>query len=215
MSLGWRGQKEFDDHLAFFDKMFRTLKKEGNLNPDYITFRKESEVLINYSDNCRAGFIMLNSVMNNQEAFKNFLESTKGFGINERIFMTNFTSTLMYLILMNYSNIENLLLTILKGAKYGNGKDECIDGSETLAILLGKIKKIYSKEPFPREILDTKFRNAIAHGWYYITYDTMIYFEDALLQKKKTLSVAELLRKQMRLNILGSAIAYLVLAMDY
>ena len=41
MALGWRGTEEFNDHFAFFDKMFRTLKKQGNLNLDYTNFRKE------------------------------------------------------------------------------------------------------------------------------------------------------------------------------
>lgn len=121
----------------------------------------------------------------------------------------------MYVILLNYSNIENMLLTILKGAKYGNKTNEQIDGSETLENLIRKIEKIYAKESLPMEILDTKFRNAIAHGWYFISSDSVIYFEDALLQEKKILSVAELLRKHIRLNILGSAIGHLVLAMDY
>lgn len=215
MSLGWRGKKEFDDHFAFFDKMFRTLKKQGKLNSDYINLRNQSEILIKYSDNCRAGFHKLDSVTRDADTFQKFLKATKEFGFDESIFMTNYTSILMYLILMNYANIESMLLIILKGARYGNGKNEFVDGSETLTYLFKKIEKLYPNEQFPYDVIDTKFRNAIAHGWYFITHDGMVYFEDALMKKKKVLSVEHLLRKQIRLNILGMAITHLVLAMDY
>lgn len=215
MTLGWRGKKEFEDHFAFFDKMFRTLKKEGKINPDYTNFRNESELLIAYTDHCRESFQKLDNVIRDVKQFQVFLKDVTNYGIDEKVFMMTYTSYLMYLILMSYANIENMLLTILKGARYGTKKDDFVNGSETLAQLLNKIEKIYPKEQLPYEVIDTKFRNALAHGWYFINNEQIIYFEDAMLKKKKILTVAQLLRKHIRLNILGMAVTHLVLAMDY
>ncbi|HUL51643.1 MAG TPA: hypothetical protein VLT10_00045, partial [Verrucomicrobiae bacterium] len=103
----------------------------------------------------------------------------------------------------------------LKGARYGTKKDDVINGSETLTQLLNKIEKIYPRNSLPYDVIDTKFRNALAHGWYYVSNDQMIYFEDAMLKKKKILSVDQLLKKHIRINILGMAVTHLVLAMDY
>lgn len=216
MMLRNADKRDYDAYFLMLFRLFNKLKKQRKLNPNYKTTRKETEEIIHYFDWCRDSLNAIDYILNGKMGvFDNFKKDVKKYGITEKKFIGIYSSLLMYGFLLMYANIENMMLVMLKGAKYGLNKSQIIRGTEPLGPLLDKIDKLVPKNNLPKDILDVKFRNALAHGWYKIVNNKFTYFEDSSLTKPITLELGELFLKHRKLNLLGVALGELVLAADW
>ena len=216
--LGSQGQKDYDQYMEFLNKFFYNLKKENNLNPNIENIREETSKRISYFDELRKATDKLDWILfaENSKVYEKFLEVIKPFGVTRIHFMQIYGSLLLFNMLVFYSNIETLFLTMLKGSRYGIKKDDLVKGDETLSPLLRKIFLLDKKTALPEETirrtLDTKLRNSLAHGWYRIEKHQLVYFEESLESEPKTMDEIEMIARIIHLRNFGIALTHTVLA---
>ncbi len=221
LDLGDKGEKEYNEYFEMLHKFFFCLKKEQKLNSNFLLVKEETDKRIFYFDVGRKAIDKLDLVLfdENRKRFEQFLDDVKKYNLTKSDFMQIWGSLLIYKILIFYSNIETLLLTMLKGVKYGDKQNEKIIGNESLGILLPKIFKLNKNkvlnEDIMRNIIDIKFRNALAHGWYRIENHQLVYFEESLESEPKVMDEIEIVGRVFQLNIFGMALSNIVLAGDW
>ena len=219
--LGNQGKKDYDQYFKMLHGFFYELKKEKKINPNFSLVKSETDKRILYFDEVRKATDKLDWILRDQngQRFEKFLDDVKEHEFSQTHFMQIYGSLLINNILIFYFNIENLFLTMLKGTKYGNDKNEQVDGDEPLGKLLTKIFKIdtYKKldEDLIRKIIDIKFRNALAHGWYRIENHQLTYFEESLESTPKIMDEIEMLGRLIHLKIFGMALSNIVLSGDW
>jgi len=221
LDLGDEGKKDYNEYFEMLHKFFFHLKKEQKLNSNFLLVKKETDKRIFYFDAVRKATDKLDLILfdENRKRFQQFLDDVKTYNLTQFDFMQIWGSLLIYKILIFYSNIETLLLTMLKGVKYGDKQNEKIIGNEPLGILLPKIFKLNKNktlnEDMMRNIIDIKFRNALAHGWYRIEDHQLIYFEESLESEPKVMDEIEIVGRVIQLNIFGMALSHIVLEGDW
>lgn len=219
--LGDQGEKDYNEYFEMLHKFFFYLKKEQKLNPNFLLVKEETDKRIFYFDAGRKAAEKLDWILfdQNRERFEQFLDDVKKYNLTKTDIMQIWGSLLIHNILIFYSNIETLLLTVLKGAKYGNKQNEKIIGDEPLGILLPKIFKLNKNkvlnENVMKNIIDIKFRNALAHGWYRIENHQLVYFEESLESEPKIMDEIEIIGRIIQLQIFGMALSDIVLAGEW
>jgi len=219
--LGDQGKKDYNKYFEMLHKFFFYLKKEQKLNPNFLSVKKETDKRIFYFDAVRKATEKLDWILfdQNRERFDQFLDDVKKYNLTKTDIMQIWGSLLINNILIFYSNIETLLLTVLKGAKYGNKQNEKIIGDEPLGILLPKIFKLNKNkvlnEDVIKNIIDIQFRNALAHGWYRIENHQLVYFEKSLESEPKVMDEIEIIGRIIQLQIFGMALSHIVLAGEW
>lgn len=177
--------------------IFVALKAKGKINSNYYEGMKTIEILLRQADTSASGFNKLDSILHDIDNFK---RDVAKYGITESVFMSIYGDLLLYQFLKFYSLIENALITMLLGTTYGKKDQQRVDGSETLGRILDIIKSHYPNQGLD-SILDRNFRWVLAHGWYHIENETLVYFEDASFTIAHTMDEYELLLKFRLLNL--------------
>lgn len=190
-----RDQKEYE---RSFIHLFVELQTKGKINPNYRIGITNIEKLLLYADNSAKSINALDAILHND--IRSFLNNVRQYQITENIFMTLYGEFLLHQFLRFYAILENALITMLLGATYGKKGNERIDGTETLGRLLCIIDNLYPSHKL-RTMIDHDFRNILAHGWYYLENDKLVYFEDATLARPNYMELSDFLLKFRRLDL--------------
>ena len=206
------------EYQAIFHKIFKNLKDGGKLNPDRKAVIEKTHEMIRYFDFCRIAVEVCQHIgnANNGRLYEEFKKDVKKYGIGEREFKGIYSSVLMYNFLVMFSNVENMLLDMIKGVDYErNGKTETVTDRATLGTIVAAIKYQCPDCNLPEDVVDVKFRNALAHTWYKIEDEKLLYYENSSLTEPIEMDMAQLHLRFNKLNVLGNALGELVLAADW
>jgi len=219
--LKGKDKEDYDEFFKMLHGFFHNIKKEGKINPNFEKTKEEINKRIFYFDEIRKVTDKLDWILFDRkgERINEFLTDVKKHDFSKNHFMQIYSTFLIFNMLIFYSNAEGLFLTMLKGAKYGNNKEDQISGTEPLGKLLLKIFKLDTKhklnEEIIRNILDHKIRNALAHGWFRIEKNQLVYFEESLESVPIIMDEVELLGRIIHLKHFGMALSHIVLSGDW
>lgn len=191
------------------------LKSKSKINPNYHDEIKKVRTFVNHLDYCVKGLQLIDSLIpNEKQRFYDFLADTKKYGFNEESLLSVYQSLLLHNFLLIYAQTENILLAMLKGAKYGQKNKETITGKEDLGRLITIIGQIYPHQRL-RDFIDTQFRNSLAHGFYYVKNDQLFYYRDGSLSQQERLELHELLIKFIKMKLFTVALIDAVTYTDW
>jgi hypothetical protein len=208
---GPEGIKMYNEYFDMLFKFFHNLEKTSNLNPNISKTKIETDKRIFYSDQLRLLVNKLDYIVRTPDIFDSFLNDTKKHDFNKITFLQIYGSLFLYSILINYTNIENLFLTMLQNTKMNVAN--IVKGTEPLGPLLKKIFQLDTNhvlnESDIRQTLDTSFRNSLAHGWLRIENREIIYSKEFDSPPLK-LDYAELFERMIKLDIFGMALYHVI-----
>lgn len=182
--------------------LIQKLTKKNKINPNHVKDMTNLHEILNYAN---ASFININKwdkIVRDQKIRNEFITSTKTHGLDGKTIDDYWFNLTILAILRYYWVLESSLINLLKGVKYGTKPKEKINGRETLGT--------FKKDVFPKlgindhvdwKVIDTNFRNSLAHGWYQQKKDNLVYYKNAKLEEPKILTKIQLIRKLRSLYI--------------
>ncbi|AIF84160.1 hypothetical protein NTE_02105 [Candidatus Nitrososphaera evergladensis SR1] len=208
VSLGAADKREIAHCNRVIIRTFVELKAKGKINPTYAEELGRIEIFLRYAKVCAIGMNAIDRVIDpdNVQRFQEFKNDISQYGITAENFMNVHTSLLLYNFLQFYSQAENIMIALLKGATYGKNNNQTVTGKEELGRLINDVIGSVYKNNGLSEFVDTKFRNALAHGWCFVNDDRLHYYTDGTLKNLQSLSIYELLLKFRKMNLFTLAL---------
>ncbi len=166
-----------------FLKLCDELKSQNMLNHNHVKDMKNFNAIIKSANQSFVHINDFDKISRSLEDREKFLKKNSGFSsdmIDEIWFDLFINATLRW-----YWVIEISLITLLKNVQYGKGTKGIVKGKETLGQLKDILKNLGVENRIEWNLLDTTFRNALAHGWYYRKKQTFVYFKNSELKKGK------------------------------
>ena len=190
--------KIYDYHAKL---LIQNLTKKNKINPNHIKDMTNLHEILNYANTSFININKWDKIVRDQKTRDEFLTSKK-YELDAKTIDDYWFNLTILAILRYYWVLESSLINLLKGVKYGTKPKEKINGRETLGT--------FKKDVFPRlginehidwKVIDTNFRNSLAHGWYQQKNDYLVYYKNAKLQEPKNLTKIQLIKKLRALYI--------------
>jgi hypothetical protein len=197
VSLGPADKQDIEQSQKIIVAIMSKLKANDCINMNYnVDFQKLDKLLL-YSDLCAFSLRDFESAItkNNYTNFEILKTDLARHNISQDAIMNIYVSLIFSQFLLLYAHLGNILVALLKGV---NWHAKIITGTETLGNLVGVIKSITSID-LKESIVDTEFRNALGHGWYWVENNDIHYFTDGTLTSSISLRLGELYIKQRKL----------------
>lgn len=188
-------KKAFKIYYYNMQLLMKKLQQKNKMNSNYVENSKRLHEIIN---NVNQGAVYLNRldlIISKPKIKKKFLKDTKKYDIDSDLINDFWFNLFILNILKNYWLIESSLGILLKGVKYGTKSKEKVKGRETLGDFEGILKKLDVNIHIGWDVIDKNFRNALAHGWFRLHKDKLIYYKNSQLEDPTTLTKPQLIKK--------------------
>ena len=200
-------KQDFERYKKLSLKLIQELIKEGTYNP----FHKKHILKINdimaYASQCGESHNAFHVPMDEKK--KDFFQSLKKFEMTDEQIIDIDLASIFHNIFKFYAIIELSLDVFLEGAIYHSkikNKKIKIKGTETLGKLKDIINEILPNSDFMWDEIDVKFRNAIAHGSYFVKNKELTYYDQSKFTNPLKMNTDELYDKSVRLNLMSVAV---------
>ena len=156
--------------------------------------------VIDTSQRLNEAYNMVIPIFKNINSMNDFINNNIKFGINEKDLPYLFASLLIGTMINSSESFRNNLLTILK---LEDGFYEKM-GLGTLLSQLELKSPVHGKKL--NDEIDSKLRNALVHGTYWIDGNHIMYCEDMKLENPKTKPLHELMIDMKNANIMNTCL---------
>lgn len=124
-------------------------------------------------------------------------------GLTKLDFMKLYVDMIIYLLIIDYGLLENVLLSFVQQKKRYN--NVTISGEETLTKLLQALEKIIPNNGL-KSLVNTNLRNALTHFWYWVEGEHFCYCDNPWFSNPVKLEPFELLTEFQKLNLLTKCV---------
>ena len=196
--LSTEEKQKFADCHIHAKSLILELKKKNKINPNHASDMTNLHEILNYNNKLANSIIKFDWIVRDEIKLREFLDFTKKYELDKETIDDFWLNLIVLSILKYYWMLESSLIILLKGVKYGTKSREKIKERETLGD--------FRKTIFPAlglnghidwQMIDTNFRNALAHGWYKKDNDHLVYYKNTKLEEPKILTKIELIKKSM------------------
>lgn len=191
----------------YFLKLISELKKKEKINPKHAKEMREYFKMYNFANQTALHLNEFDGIVRDPDERKKFLKTNSN--IEADLLDEIWFNLLIFSTLRCYWAIESSLVALLRGVEYGK-KGTKVQGTETLGKLKTILEILEIKKFVDWTAIDIKFRNALAHGWFYRKKQKFVYFNNARLKHGHLLTVKELIHKCRLVQLYAIAIAGVV-----
>ena len=198
---------DFERYKKLSLKLIHDLIKEGKYNPFHEKQILKINDIMKYATQCGVSHNAFQTPMDEKKV--DFFQSLKKFGMTDEQIIDINLASIFHNTFKSYAIIEFSLDVFLDGAVYHSkrkNKKIAIKGTETLGKLRDIIKEILPNSDFMWDEIDIKFRNAIAHGSYFVKNKEFIYYDNSKFENPLRMNIDELYDKSIKLNLMSVAI---------
>jgi len=200
-------KKDMDRYTKLSLKLIDELRKEGKINPSHATDIKKIDEVMDYANDCvkshNAFYMPL------QKQYKEFSNDLKKHNITNEEILNIELACIFHNTFKAYAIMEFSLGVLLDGITYfakKKPKERKVKGTESLGELKVILKKILPESDFFWDEIDVHFRNAIAHGSYFVKDGKMMYYSGKKFENLQKMTLQDLYDKSNRLNSMAISI---------
>lgn len=191
--------KLYQDYTKLFQNLIKDLKEKNYLKHIREIPENHPNILETFQRFTK-GYNMMIDTFYGEGKMKSFVERNKDFGVTEKEMPNLFVSQVIAFLIISSESFRNNLLAIIRWKEPFRKK-------MGLGELLTEIRNIspnYGKQV--KDLLDTKLRNALVHGTFWIDGDTILYCNDMRLIKPSKIKLFNLLQVVKKTNVINTAL---------